>query len=323
MQPFDLRRIRTHSLHQRPSKVSAADLGRPADPHTPLSQWLEYLPRQLAAMELRRVSEYVAERHRAGRMIAVAIGGHVIKTGCAPYLIDLIERGIVRAIAMNGSAAIHDFELAFAGKTSEDVAAQLSCGAFGMAAETAEAFAIAARQGAAEGIGLGHAMGRLIAAEWPCPHADASLLAAAYRRRIPCTVHVALGTDIVHMHPQLSGAALGEASLLDFRILCSVVCQLGGGLWFNLGSAVVMPEVFLKAVAVARNCGYDLAGLVTVNFDKESKYRTLMNVLRRPGSEGIEIIGHHELLIPLWHAAVLARLAAGCAKDAATARDAA
>jgi hypothetical protein len=148
-------------------------------------------------------------------------------------------------------------------------------------------------------------------AELGCPHADASLVLACHRAGIPCTVHVALGTDIVHMHPHVSGAALGESSMLDFRILCAVVCGLAGGVWLNLGSAVVMPEVFLKAVSVARNLGWDLAGLVTANFDKESKYRTGVNVLRRPGSEGIEVIGHHELLIPLLHAAVVARLAAG------------
>jgi hypothetical protein len=210
-------------------------------------------------------------------------------------------------VSMNGSAAIHDFELAFAGKTSEDVAAQLHGGNFGMARETADAFAIAAREGAQDERGLGHALGRYMD-RLGCAHAQASLVLAAYRAGIPCTVHVALGTDIVHMHPQVSGAALGESSMLDFRILCTVVSQLGSGVWMNLGSAVVMPEVFLKAVAVARNFGCDLEGLVTVNFDKESKYRTGMNVLRRPGSEGIEVIGHHELLIPLLHAAVSCQL---------------
>jgi hypothetical protein len=212
---------------------------------------------------------------------------------------------VITAVAMNGSAAIHDFELAFAGKTSEDVGAQLHAGNFGMARQTADAFAAAARDGT--GRGLGSALGRYVD-ELGCPHADASLVLAAYRAGIPCTIHVALGTDIVHVHPQVSGAALGEASLIDFRILCSVVSTLARGVWLNLGSAVVMPEVFLKAVAAVRNFGHDLDGLVTANFDKESKYRTGMNVLRRPGSEGIEVIGHHELLIPLLHAVLVAKL---------------
>ncbi len=308
MRPFDLSGLRTYDLASRPSKVSVADLGRVAVPATPLGDFLDTLPRQLAANGLRNVRDHVVRVHRAGKPVAVALGGHVIKTGCAPYLIDLIRRGVVTSVAMNGSAAIHDFELAFCGKTSEDVGAQLHAGNFGMARETAEAFAVAAREGAQHGTGLGHALGAYLD-RLNCPHPDASLVLAAFRAGIPCTVHVALGTDIVHMHPQVSGAALGEASMLDFRIFCSVVSKLGGGVYLNLGSAVVMPEVFLKAVAVVRNFGHDLDGLVTVNFDKESKYRTGMNVLRRPGSEGIEIIGHHELLIPLWHSAVAAKLA--------------
>jgi deoxyhypusine synthase len=273
-----------------------------------MTDWLDHLPRQLAAVELRKVRDYVLQRYRDGKCIAVALGGHVIKTGCAPYLIDLIRRGIIHAIAMNGSAAIHDFELAFAGKTSEDVAAQLHRGDFGMARETAEIFAQAVQYATKHQCGLGYALGWLIRHNWLCPHADISLVAAAHRYNIPCTIHVAIGTDIVHMHPQIDGAALGIAAMFDFRLLCSVVTRLREGLWFNLGSAVIMPEVFLKAVSVARNCGHDLDGLVTVNFDKEAKYRTAMNVLRRPGAEGIEIIGHHELLIPLWHAAIIAGL---------------
>jgi hypothetical protein len=309
MRPFDLTHLRTYELGSRPSKVSVADLGRPVDPTQPIADWFDTLPRQLGALELAKVRDHILRVHRAQRTVAVAIGGHVIKTGCAPYLIDLIDRGVIRSVSMNGSAAIHDFELAFAGKTSEDVGAQLHAGNFGMARETADAFAEAAREGARNERGLGAALGQYMA-RIGCAHPEASLVLAAFRAGIPCTIHVALGTDIVHMHPQVSGTALGEASMLDFRILCSVVSTLGGGVWMNLGSAVVMPEVFLKAVAVARNFGCDLDGLVTVNFDKEAKYRTGMNVLRRPGSEGIEVIGHHELLIPLLHAAVAAGLAA-------------
>lgn len=310
MRPFDLTELHTYGLESRPSKVFAADLGRLVDPSTPIGDWLDSLPRQLGAVELRKVRDHLLRARRESKRVAVAIGGHVIKTGCAPYLIDLIHRGVIGSISMNGSAAIHDFELALAGKTSEDVGVQLPAGRFGMARETADAFAVAAQDGARDDRGLGSALGRYMAG-LDCRHPEASLVLAAYRAGVPCTVHVALGTDIVHMHPQVSGAALGEASMIDFRILCSVVAGLGGGVWMNLGSAVVMPEVFLKAVSVARNFDCNLDGLVTVNFDKESKYRTGMNVLRRPGSEGIEVIGHHELLIPLLHAAVTAGLAAG------------
>jgi hypothetical protein len=309
MHPFDLQGLKTYDLQSRPSKVFIEDLGRPPSPHTTVANWIDTLPKQLAANELRRLRDHLVRCHSEGRTVAVAIGGHVIKTGCAPYLIDWIERGLVKAIAMNGSAAIHDYELALAGKTSEDVAAQLPAGAFGMARETADAFAVAARNGAVCDRGLGKALGEFIEAS-KCPHASTSVVHAAHQAGIPCTVHVALGTDIVHMHPHVSGAALGEASLLDFRILCRVIFGMQEGLWLNIGSAVVMPEVFLKAIAVARNFGADLEGLVTANLDKEAKYRTKMNVLSRPSASGIEIIGHHELLIPLLHAAVAAKIAA-------------
>jgi hypothetical protein len=309
MKPFDLQGLRTYDLRSRPSKVFVEDLGRPPAAGASVANWLDSLPRQLAAETLRKVRDHLLRARRDGRTVVAALGGHVIKTGCAPYLIDWVEQGIVTAVAMNGSAAIHDFELAYAGKTSEDVAKQLPVGQFGMARETADAFAIAAQQGSVNDVGLGAALGRYLD-ELNCPHARASLVLAAYRAGIPCTVHVALGTDIVHMHPHVSGAALGEASLIDFRRLCAVVDTLANGVWLNLGSAVIMPEVFLKAVSVVRNFGRNLDGLVAVNLDKESRYRTLMNVLCRPASEGLELTGHHEILLPLLHAAVACGLAA-------------
>jgi hypothetical protein len=307
MKPFDLTGLKTYPLADRPSKVVVGDLGRPVAPSSTIADLIDALPNQFGAVELRHLRDQVVRCHRDKRTVAAAIGGHVIKVGCAPYLIDWIRRGVIGAVAMNGSAAIHDFELALAGKTSEDVAAQLPSGQFGMAKETADAFARAAKVGRERGIGLGAALGEYID-EMRCPHADASLVCAARRAGVPCLVHVALGTDIVHMHPQVSGADLGEASLIDFRILCRVVHGMAEGLWLNIGSAVVMPEVFLKAIAVARNFGADLSGLVTANLDKEAKYRTRMNVLSRPSARGIEIIGHHEILIPLLHAAVAAKL---------------
>jgi hypothetical protein len=309
MEPFDLTGLKTYPLASRPSKVVVGDLGRPVPPSASVGDLIDALPRQFAAVELRKLRDHIIRCHREKHPVAAAIGGHVIKVGCAPYLIDWIKRGVIQAVAMNGSVAIHDFELALAGKTSEDVAAQLPGGQFGMARETADAFAHAAKVGREKGIGLGAALGQYID-DIGCPHADASLVSAARRAGIPCLIHVALGTDIVHMHPQVSGADVGEASLTDFRILCRVVHGMSEGLWLNIGSAVIMPEVFLKAIAVARNFGADLSGLVTANLDKEAKYRTRMNVLSRPSAHGIEIIGHHEILIPLLHAAVAAKLAA-------------
>jgi deoxyhypusine synthase len=239
--------------------------------------------------------------------VVAALGGHVIKTGCSPYLVDWIRSGLLNAVVLNGAAAIHDFELAVAGKTSEDVAAQLPTGQFGMARETADAFAVAARAGAEKDRGLGAALGKHLEELRPA-HGDSSVVLAAYRAGIPCSIHVAIGTDIVHMHPHVSGAALGEASMIDFRRLCSVVATLQEGVWLNLGSAVILPEVFIKAVSVVRNFGHNLDGLVAVNVDKQSQYRSRVNVLDRPATHGIELIGHHEILLPLLHAALAGRL---------------
>lgn len=306
--PYDLSGLKTYELNSRPSKVFHDDLGRPAEPDASVETWLASLPRQLASNDVRRTAAHIRRAYHEGRTVAAALGGHVIKTGCAPYLIDWIQRGVLKAVALNGSAAIHDFELAVAGKTSENVSAQLPGGQFGMARETADAFAVASRHGSENQLGLGWALGKYLDS-LDCPYADSSLVLAAYRAGIPCTVHVALGTDIVHMHPHVSGAALGEASLIDFRRLCSVVAGLGRGVWMNIGSAVIMPEVFVKAVAVANNFGHDLDGLVTVNLDKQVQYRSRVNVLERPSSEGIELIGHHEIMVPLLHVTVACELA--------------
>jgi hypothetical protein len=309
IKPFDLHGLKTYELKSRPSKVFYEDLGHPAEVGVSVGDWLDSLPRQLAGSDLRRVRDHLCRAHEERRTVVAALGGHVIKTGCGPYLVDWVSRGLLSAVALNGAAAIHDFELAFAGKTSEDVDAQLPAGQFGMARETADAFAVAGRAGAENDLGLGWALGRYIQ-ELDCPHSDCSLILAAYRAAIPCTIHVALGTDIVHMHPHVSGAALGEASLIDFRRLCTVVATMQEGVWLNLGSAVVLPEVLLKAVSVARNFGHCLDGLVTVNVDKQVQYRSKVNVLDRPASQGIELIGHHEILLPLLHAAVAHQLAA-------------
>jgi hypothetical protein len=307
--PFDLDGLHTYDLASRPSKVFHDDLGRTLPPGATVEDWIDSLPRQIAGNSLRRLRFHLARALASGNQVVAAIGGHVIKTGCGPYLIDWVKRGLLSAVAMNGSAAIHDFELALAGKTSEDVGKSLHEGTFGMARETADAFAIAARAGAEHEAGLGTALGRYMDG-LRLEHPDDSLVLACYRAGIPCTVHVAIGTDIVHMHPHVNGAAMGEATHLDFRHLCRVVSRMANGVWLNIGSAVLLPEVLLKAVSVVRNFGHSLDGMVTVNLDKESRYRSTVNVLNRPSAEGIEMTGHHEVLIPLLHAAMASHLAA-------------
>jgi hypothetical protein len=298
--------LRYERLVDRPSKVRLEDLGRPARSDESFEAWLNGLPALLGAAELKRLRDAISGAHENGRPVVAALGGHVIKTGCAPYLIDWVERGILTGLALNGAAAIHDLELAIAGKTSEDVGARLSAGSFGFAFETSELFKAACQRAAGRSVGLGAALGEIVA-EHGGPGQERSLLVCAHRHRIPVSVHVAIGTDIVHMTPDLDGAALGEAALRDFRALCTVVANLAGGVWLNLGSAVVLPEVFLKAVSIVRNLGFSLDGLTTANLDFDQKYRGLVNVLERPGSPGIALTGHHEIMIPLLHAAVSLR----------------
>lgn len=305
--PFDLTGLKTYDLASRPSKVFVEELGRPVGPDATLSEWLEALPQQLAGKTIRRAATVLASAAHEKTMTVGAIGGHVIKTGCAPYLINWMKEGVLGALAMNGAAAIHDYELALAGKTSEDVGACLLAGRFGMAREVADAYALAAKRGAEYGVGLGYALGEILLekeAKGVLAHPEASVVLAARKLKLPCTIHVAMGTDIVHMHPHVGGAELGESSHLDFRRLCSVVASMRNGVWFNMGSAVIMPEVFLKAVSVVRNFGHDISGLIAINLDKEAKYRSLVNVLQRPASEGIELTGHHEVILPLLYPAV-------------------
>ena len=294
-------------LADRPSKVALADLGRPTPANSSLDAWIDALPQQLAGRGFRRLRDAIVKAHAEGRSVVAAMGGHVIKTGCAPYLIDWIDRGVLTSVAMNGSAAIHDLELAIAGRTSEDVGPRLMAGTFGFAQETSDLFATACDRAASDGLGLGRALGEIVS-DHGGPGLESSLLVAAYRRKISLTVHVAIGTDIVHMTSRLDGAALGKATLDDFRSLCKAVAGMSNGVWLNLGSAVVLPEVFLKAVAIVRNLGLPLDNLTTANLDFNQQYRGLLNVLQRPGAEGIALTGHHELMIPLLHSAVIARL---------------
>lgn len=308
IEPIDLSGIATYPLASRPSKVTTADFASPAPNESSFKEFVGSLPNILAARELRELAGLIREARKKGRAIIVGLGGHVIKTGIAPILIDLMQRGYVTAIAMNGSAMIHDFEIALVGATSEDVDATLGSGSFGMAEETGSLINEAVIAGARDNIGMGEAAGRQLQ-RLHAPHAEKSLLHAAYEARVPVTVHVAIGTDIVHIHPAADGASIGQTSLYDFRLLCSLVKELDeGGVYLNLGSAVVLPEVFLKTVTVVRNLGFKLQDFYTANFDFIQQYRPLTNVVRRPvagSGRGFSFIGHHEIMIPLLAASIL------------------
>jgi hypothetical protein len=307
VQPLDFGALQYEPLADRASKVGLADLGRASKPGGSFDDWLDGLPDILAGRGLKRLRNAIVRAHEAGGLVVAGLGGHVVKTGCAPYLIDWIERGVLNGLALNGSAAIHDLELAIAGRTSEDVGPRLMAGTFGFAKETTDLFNLACDRAAASGSGLGKALGDVVV-ERGGPGLDFSLLVAARRCGIPLTVHPAIGTEIVHMSPQLDGAALGKASLDDFRSLTNLIGLMAGGVWLNIGSAVVLPEIFLKCVAMVRNLGRSLDGLTTANLDFNQQYRGLLNVLQRPGAEGIALTGHHELMIPLLHAAVVGKL---------------
>ena len=305
-EPFDLSGVQTYPLRSRKSKAKADDFARP----TPaLGAFLDSLPGMLAAADLRAVADAVVAARRVSGVIW-GLGAHVIKVGLAPVLIDLMERGFVSALATNGAAVIHDFEVALSGATSEDVDEALGPGRFGMAEETGTLLNQAINDGVADGLGLGQAVARFLSRLNP-PYASLSVVAAAGRLGIPLTVHVAIGTDIIHMHPAASGAALGEGSLRDFRYFVSNVARLEHGVYLNCGSAVVLPEVFLKAVALARNRGLALSGLTTVNLDFIRQYRPQTNVVSRPtagtSGRGYSLVGPHELLIPLLAASVIER----------------
>jgi len=306
---FDLSGIATYPLKSRPSKVRREDFARPLTPGATVGALIDALPNVLAAADFKAVVSAIVEATRTGGGVLWGLGAHVIKTGLGPVLIDLMERGCVSAIATNGAAVIHDFEVALVGATSEDVDQTLGAGRFGMAEETGRLLNGAINDGVAAGLGLGQAVAQFVHAKQP-QHARASVLAAAARLQIPVTVHVAMGTDIIHMHPTASGAALGDGSLRDFRYFVSNVARLERGVYLNCGSAVVLPEVFLKAVALARNRGVPLDGLTTVNLDFVRTYRAQTNVVTRPTAgtgHGYSIVGHHELMIPLLAAAVVER----------------
>ena len=315
-EPISLEAVRTYSLKGRKSKVQIGDFGQAWVPGGNMRSWLRSLPRILGAESFTRVVNSVVQATRTDKMVILAMGAHAIKVGLNPILLDLMERGILKGLAMNGACIIHDAELAMAGHTSEDVSRHLGDGTFGMAEETGRFLNQAIRDGAAKGLGLGRAVGAMLVKEG-FPHNRCSLLAGAYERNIPVTVHVALGTDIIHGHPNADGAAIGKASHLDFRIFAGLVSRLEGGVFINLGSAVILPEVFLKALSLVRNLGHEVKRFTAVNMDFIRQYRPMTNVVERPtleGGEGYSLVGHHEIMLPLLAAAVLEGLEADTEK---------
>ena len=301
--PLSLDKVKTYPLASRPSKVSLDDFAKPVANDASLQEFLSSLPNILAVQSLREIAARMQRARELNKPIIWGIGGHVIKTGLAPVIIDLMNRGFVSAIAANGSVLVHDAEIAMVGSTSEDVDATLGEGVFGGADETGKLLNQAARDGARDSIGLAEAVGQALAEMKP-PHAQNSLLCAAYKSRVPFTAFITIGGDIAHFHPAADGSALGATSHTDFRLLAEIVRRMnGGGVYLNVGSAVTLPEVFLKCVTLVRNLGHELSDITTANFDFIQSYRPLTNVVRRPTADGAgrgyAITGHHELTIPL------------------------
>jgi len=304
---FDLSDIKTYPLDARRSKAHVSNFAKATTAASTIGAFVDSLPGILAAGDLKTVARTLVDAKRHRRGIVWGLGGHVIKTGVGPILIDLMERGFVSALAANGAAMIHDFEIALIGATSEDVDEALGPGRFGMADETGRVLNELINTGAAEGLGIGQSVTRYLKTA-DTPFAHASVLCAAARLDIPVTIHVAIGTDIIHMHPAASGSALGDAAIRDFRYFTTNVSRLDQGVYMNCGSAVVLPEVFLKAIALSRNRGIGFSGLTTVNLDFMRMYRAMTNVVARPtvtSRQGYSLVGHHEIMIPLLAAAVI------------------
>jgi hypothetical protein len=310
MSDIDPGKIRTYSLRDRPSKVRVDELASPHRKGGSFGDFAASLPDILAARHLRMVAAAIVQARRDRRPVMLGMGAHPIKVGLTPVIIDLLERGTITSLHLNGAGIVHDFELAFIGQTSEDVDKEILTGSFGMAEETGSMINAAITSGAGKGLGIGRAVGEMIR-DGQFPHRDRSLLAAGVRLGVPVTVHVAIGTDIIHMHPSFDGRATGEAAQRDFRSFCSLIADLEGGVYINLGSAVLLPEIFLKAVTLVRNLGHTLRHFTTVNMDFIQHYRPATNVVRRPthgGGKGFALTGHHEILFPLLAALVIEQL---------------
>lgn len=311
--PFPaMRNVRTYPLASRPSLVELRDFCQTPEPFAEFSKFVDALPDIYAGKHFKELVARIVVAKTKKKPFAVALGAHVLKVGLAPLLIDLMRRGVIDHVAMNSAGAIHDFEIATVGKTSEDVAKVLTSGGFGFAEETGVALAEAARRGAepkdGEELGFGRALGRMLI-ERNAPHRSLSVTAEAVRLGVGVTVHGAIGADIVHMHPAANGAHIGAASMADFRHVCKLVHGLDGGVWINVGCAVILPEVFLKSVSVAMNLGATLDDMTTANLDMLRQYRAETNVVQRPPGRGISILGQHELMLPLLRMALLCKLA--------------
>ena len=309
-EPIDLNKVKTYPLSERKSKVGTSDFAKTWQKGSDFQSFLDGLPDILAGSQIKDVISAIATAYRNQKTIIFGMGAHVIKVGLNPIVIDLMQRGIITSVAMNGAGIIHDLEIAMAGQTSEDVAAALGDGSFGMVKETCAFLGDAIAKSSESGFGLGRAVGQAIL-DQQLPLADQSILASGARLGVPVTVHVAIGTDIIHFHPNVDGASIGEASHLDFRIFARLVSTLEEGVLINLGSAVILPEVFLKALTLVRNLGYQARDFTTVNMDFIRHYRPMTNVVHRPtldGGKGYNLVGHHEIMFPLLAAAVIERL---------------
>jgi deoxyhypusine synthase len=308
--PLSLKSVKTYSLCARASKVSVKSFSRPPVKGDTLEAFFKKLPDAFAVKDFRSVVEAIVSARRKRRPVILGMGAHPIKLGLTPVIIELMKKNVLSAIATNGASTVHDYEIALVGHTSEDVAAELCNGSFGMAQETGRGVNLAIRKGAAKGYGIGKSIGECIH-EGRFTYKSKSIFSNAYELGIPATVHVAIGTDIIHMHPGADGAAIGKGSMIDFRLLASVVADLEGGVYINLGSAVILPEVFLKALNVARNLGNKVEDITTVNMDFMQHYRPKVNVLKRPTSvrgRNFALTGHHEIMFPLLAAAVIGEL---------------
>jgi deoxyhypusine synthase len=308
--PISLKKVKTYSIKKRKSKVSLSSLAVPFVKGETLQRFFGSLPGILAVKDFKAVSKAIVRARENKRHVILGMGAHPIKVGLSPVIIDLMEKGVITAFAANGACIVHDFELSYIGHTSEDVGREICNGNFGMASETGTYLNKAIKTGIKQGYGIGESVGSMIQKS-RFPFKDKSIFACAYKSGIPATVHVAVGTDIIHMHPEADGSAIGEGSFRDFRLFTSVVSDLEGGVYINLGSAVVLPEVFLKALTVARNLGNRVENITTVNMDFIQHYRPMMNVLKRPTmgkGASYSLTGHHEIMFPLLAAAIIEEL---------------
>jgi hypothetical protein len=304
-----MKNIKTYSVKQRKTLVDIKQFANLSRPSRAFNRFIESFPDILGGRDFKRLVDAIVKAVQQKKLVGVGLGAHTVKCGLSPVIIDLMKRGIIKAVAMNGATAIHDYEISLTGRTSEDVSESIRTGKFGMVSETAHAFIRAAKNAVRENIGLGESLGQLIVEERN-KYIAFSVLANAYKLGIPATIHITLGTDTIHMHPEISGADLGESSLQDFRIFTRVICGLNKGVWLNVGSAVILPEVFLKAVSIARNQGYKLDRFVAANLDMIQHYRPRQNVTGRPllkSSVGVNITGQHEIILPLLRMAILSK----------------